>query len=183
MPSSGYRFGSVWRPPHTVGWLAFLLPVLAIVAFQGGYVMVTDPLGPMEMTVEMLKRAPVDTFFWPGVFLLCLSAASLLATVGIVFGWHWHWAYRIEARLGYRWPWVASLSIGVTLLVLEIVEVYLIPFHPVLHPLLIVWSVGIILLTCAPSTMNHLRAPRFVGKPGPAREHLPYPVPDLDIDL
>lgn len=181
MPSSGYRFGSVWRPPHTVGWLAFLLPTLAIVAFQGGFVMVMDQREPMGMTVELLERTPVDTFLWPGIVLLTLSAAALLATAGIVFGWHWRWAHRIESRIGFRWPWVASLAVGVVLLVFEVVEIYMIPFHPVLHPLLTVWSVGIILLTCAPATTNHLRAPRLIGKPGPPREHLPDPIPDIDI--
>jgi hypothetical protein len=176
MPSSGYRFGSVWRPPRPVAWLAGLLPVLAIVALQGGVVMVASPLEPMGLSADLLRHAPVDTYFWPGVFLLAIAAVALMITVGIVFGWRWNWAAPIERRLGFRWPWLGAVSVASALLVFEIIEVYTFPFHPILHPLLILWTVGILLLACSPSTRDHLRASPVEGKVGPPREHLPDPV-------
>ena len=95
-------------------------------------------------------------YFWPGMFLLGIAVASVI-TIGGLFGWRWPWAARIEAAVGYRWPWLGALSIGAVLLVFEIIELFLVPFHPVMHPLLIAASLAIIGLPLLPGARSFLR--------------------------
>ncbi|MDX1448586.1 MAG: hypothetical protein R3246_05930 [Acidimicrobiia bacterium] len=172
MSQYGYRFGSVWRPPRPVAWLAGLLPTLGIVALQGGIAMLIDRQEPMGLSIELLSRTPIDDYFLPGLFLLAIAAAALVTTVGIVFGWRWHRAEPIERRLGRRWPWIGTVATASVLLVFELFEVYLFPFHPILHPLLIAWTVAILVLAFSERTRDHFWTPPIQGKVGPAREHL-----------
>jgi len=134
-----------------------LLGLLAIGALQGGIAMVVNPYTPLGMSAEFLDGAPVDTYFWPGVFLLGIAAASLLTLAGLVTGWRWRWAASIETAVGYRWPWLGTVAVGGVLLAFEIAEVFLIPFHPVMHPLLIAGSAGLIALALTPSARAHQR--------------------------
>ncbi len=141
-------------------WLAALLGLLAIGAFQGGLAMVRDPIAPLGLQVEFLGRTPIDTYLWPGIFLLCISAACVITVAGLVSSWRWRWAAAIEGRVGYRWPWIGAVSVGMTLLAFELIEVYMVPFHPLMHPLLIAASVAVLLLASAPSIRTHFRADR-----------------------
>lgn len=83
--------------------------------------------------------------------------ASLITAVGLIVRWEWRWAHRIELLVGYRWPWVGAMSTGVILLLFEIVELFMVPFHPVMHPLLIGWFLALVILALAPSTRTYLR--------------------------
>jgi len=49
------------------------------------------------------------------------------------------------------------LATGTVLLVFEIIELFMVPFHPLMHPLLIASSLAIIWLAVTPSTRGHLR--------------------------
>jgi hypothetical protein len=120
--------------------------------------MVTNPIDPLGMSPSFLDGAPVDDYFWPGVFLLGIAGAAVITMVGLLITWRWSWAAGIEAFLGYRWPWIGAMAIGVVLLVFEIIELFLVPFHPVMHPLLIAGSIAILLLATTPSARRHLRA-------------------------
>lgn len=139
--------------------LVSALCVLAIGALQGGIAMITNPTEPLGMTVEFLERTPVDTYLWPGMFLMAMAAASLVTSIGLMTGWHWGWAGRIEAVVGYRWPWLGSLAVGVVLLSFEVTELFFVPFHPMMHPLLIALSAAIIGLTMTRSVKSDLAVP------------------------
>jgi hypothetical protein len=143
------------RPPAIIG-LAALLGVLVIGALQGGIAMVTDPLQPLGMPVSYLDGMPVTDYFWPGVFLLSIAAASLLTIPGLIFLWEWKWASGIEKSIGHRWPWLGALSIGGVLLVFEVIELFVVPIHPVMHPLLIAGSLAILWLASTPSARGYL---------------------------
>jgi hypothetical protein len=145
------------RLPATVIGLVGLFAVLGVGAVQGGIAMVTDPLTPLGMTTSFLERTPIDTYFWPGIFLLSIAAAALLTIVGLLFGWRWHWAGAIERSIGFRWPWIGAVATGTILLLFEIIELFMVPFHPVMHPLLIAGSVAIISLAMTSSARSHLR--------------------------
>lgn len=144
------------RRPLPVTTLAGLLSLLFVGALQGGLAMVANPVDPLGMSPDFLEKAPIADYFWPGIFLLAISAASVLTVPGLLFGWNWHWAARIEAGVGYRWPWIASISIGSVLLVFELIELFVVPFHPIMHPLLIVGSAAIALLPLTPSARAEL---------------------------
>jgi hypothetical protein len=53
------------------------------------------------------------------------------------------------------------VAIGGVLLVFELIELFLIPFHPIMHPLLIAVSLAIIGLALTTSSQRHL-SPRAV---------------------
>jgi hypothetical protein len=144
------------RPPLSLDVLSALLGILVIGTFAAAWAMITNPLEPLGMTTEWLEKAPVDTYFWPGIFFAGMTLASLLTLAGLVFRWPWKWAQGIESRIGYRWPWLGAVSIGVVLLIFEIIELFLVPFHPVMHPLLIAWSLVIIWLPFTRSARQHL---------------------------
>jgi hypothetical protein len=159
---------SSWRPwrkgvrsrrlPGTIVALIGLLALLLVGSLQGGIAMVANPLEPLGMTVAFLEDAPVHTYFWPGLFLLGIAAATTLALIGRLFDWRWHWATPIETATGHRWPWLGSLAIGGVLLAFEIIELWLVPFHPVMHPILIALSLALIAVPCTRSARAHLHA-------------------------
>jgi len=57
---------------------------------------------------------------------------------------------------GIARPGLGTASTGVVLLIFEIIELFLMPFHPVMHPLLIAWSLAIIWLPFTRSARQHL---------------------------
>ena len=144
------------RLPLSIVVLSVLLGILVIGTFEAARAMITNPLEPLGMTTEWLEHSPVDTYFWPGIFFVGVTLASLLTLAGLVFRWPWKWAQGIESRIGYRWPWLGAVSIGVVLLTFEIIELFLVPFHPLMHPLLIAWSLAIIWLPFTRSARQSL---------------------------
>jgi hypothetical protein len=146
------------RRPAAIVALTSLLGLLTIGALQGGIAMVVNPTEPLGMTVEYLDQSPIDDYFLPGLFLLGIAAASLITIAGLLLGWQWNWASPIESRIGYRWPWLGAVSIGGVLLVFEVIELFMVPFHPVMHPLLIAASLFILILALAPSARRYLAA-------------------------
>ena len=146
------------KRPASVAALVVLLAILTVGTLEAARAMITEPLAPFGMTTEWLERTPVDTYLWPGVFFAGMTLASLVTLTGLLFRWEWSWASGIESRIGYRWPWLGAVSTGVVLLAFEIVELFLVPFHPVMHPVLIAWSLAIIWLPLTQSGREHLRS-------------------------
>ncbi len=147
-------------PPGPVTALGSLLILLTVGAVQGGLAMVTDPVEPLGMSLDFLEGTPVRDYFWPGMFLLGIAVASTITVVGLFFRWEWPWASRIEDAIGFRWPWIGAMAIGIVLLVFEIVELFVVPFHPVMHPLLIAVSLAILILTTTRPARRYLSVDR-----------------------
>jgi hypothetical protein len=146
------------RLPGSVIALVVLLGLLALGALQGGLAMVQDPTTPLGMTTEFLNKAPIDDYMLAGWFLLGIGAASLVTIAGLVFSWRWRWAAGIERFVGYRWPWLGAIATGTVLLIFEIIELFLIPFHPIMHPLLIGISLALVGLPLTGSARRRLLA-------------------------
>jgi hypothetical protein len=144
------------RPPATVIALGLILTLLIVGAIQGGLAMVINPIDPLGMSLEFLDKAPVEDYFWPGVFLLSIAVASAITTIGLFVRWDWRWAAGIEGAIGYRWPWIGAMSVGIVLLAFETIELFVVPFHPVMHPLLIAVSLAIVILDSTPPVRDHL---------------------------
>lgn len=158
-PSVGSHSRTLRRPGSVVS-LSVLLALLAIGASQGGVAMLTNPVDPLGLSPSFLEGTPVGDYFWPGVFLACIAAASVLTAVGLVFDWRWQWARPIERAVGFRWPWLGAVSTGSVLLTFEIIELFVVPFHPIMHPLLIAASAAIVLLAVLPSSRRFLQVHR-----------------------
>lgn len=144
------------RLPMSLLLLSVLLGILSIGTFEAARAMITNPFEPLGMTTEWLKNSPIDTYFWPGMFFAGMTLASLLTMAGLVFAWPWRWARDIESRVGYRWPWLGAVATGVVLLTFEVIELFLVPFHPVMHPLLIALSLVVIWLPFTSSARERL---------------------------
>jgi hypothetical protein len=52
------------------------------------------------------------------------------------------------------------MAVGIVLLAFEIAELFLVPFHPVMHPLLIAGSLAIVILTSTRSARQYLSVDR-----------------------
>lgn len=157
--TSRRRPGSVWA-------LAALLGLLAVGATQGGWAMVSDPTSPLDMPTTYLERTPISDYFLPGVFFLCIAAASLVTLVGLVSDWRWAWANKIEDFVGRRWPWIGAVAVGAIVLAFEVLELFLVPFQPVMHPLLLAGSGAILLLPFTRSVGRHLAASAGTDRTG-----------------
>jgi hypothetical protein len=118
--------------------------------------MIVDPVEPLGMPASYLDDTPIDDYVLPGIFLLALGAASLVTAAGLIFRWDWSWAHAVEARAGHRWPWIGAFATGGVLLAFELLELFLVPFHPVMHPLLIAAAVAIIALALTPGARRYL---------------------------
>ena len=122
--------------------LAGALAFLAIGGLQGGIAMLMNPETPLGMSTQYLDGTPFHSFVLPGLYLLAVGAAAGLTAIGIAINWRWQWAARLEQAIGYRWQWIGAVAVGLALLVLEVIELFTVPFHPILHPLMI--AVGLI---------------------------------------
>lgn len=118
--------------------------------------MVIDPLHPLGMSTDFLAGTPISTYLWPGIFLLAIAAASTVTAVGLRFDWRWRWAAGVERAVGYRWPWLGLVATASVLLVFEVIELFVVPFHPIMHPLLIGISVILLSLGMTPSVRRPL---------------------------
>ena len=145
------------RHPGSVVALLVLLGLLAAGAIQGGIALVRDPLTPLGMTTEFLAKAPIDDYTLPGWFLLGIAAASLITLAGLMLPWRWRWAARIERVVGHRWPWLGAVATGAVLLTFEIIELFVVPFQPIMHPLLIAIALALVVLPLTPSVSARLR--------------------------
>jgi len=134
------------RRPLSIVSLAVLLVLLAIGAVQGGLAMVSNPEDPLGMSPTYLEGTPVTDYFWPGMFLIGIAVASLVTATGLFVTWTWSWARRLEEFVGFSWPWLGAVCTGTILLAFEIIELFIVPFHPVMHPLLIAGSLVILIL-------------------------------------
>ena len=82
-----------------------LLIVLLFLSLSGlfGIIFLIDPSGALvEMPLSMLDKLPIDTFFWPGVYLLLVYGLGAAVI-----------AYALFRRLS--WAPLAALLLGVLL--------------------------------------------------------------------
>lgn len=154
------------RLPTSMIWLAILISVDFVGAVDVGCEVVAGSVG----RIRELGEAPAGGLFWPGVFLLVTAGMSVLALVGILFGWRWRWAHRIESALGFRWPWLVSAAIGVTLAITAAVGLHHPVFDPLVRAVLLAGGVATSAVAAGSSARAHLRVTdlRSVGRRGGA---------------
>jgi hypothetical protein len=119
--------------------------LMATLAFQGlsgvagGIGMTFDPSGQsVQIPLEWLEGSPFSSYLLPGLFLLTVLGVGPLVTIFAL------WKRR-------AWAWLASLAVGVLLLVWLGVEVAVIGYQPE-PPLQLVYGVvGALILILAPS--------------------------------
>lgn len=146
---------SYW-PPVSIIALSIQLVLVAAGAVQGGIAMVTDPESPMGMSLRHLEATPFDNFMWPGLFLIGIAASSIVTIPGLLLRWEWDWAWRIESAVGYEWPWISVMAIGVLLFSFEIIGLLFGQLPFVIHLLLLALSLNMIGLALTDSARRYL---------------------------
>lgn len=143
-------------PPMSVIALAIVLVLVAVASLRGGIAMVTDPEAPMGMSLRHLAATPFDDYFWPGAFLIGIAVASTLTIPGLLLRWEWRWAWSIEHAVGYEWPWVAIISIGILLFSFEVIGIVFGSLPLTVHLLLVATSLNMIGLALTDSARAYL---------------------------
>lgn len=133
--------------PTSIRILIAALAVQGLSGMAGGLGLIFDPTGAsLAIPIEWLRGSPFDDYLIPGVVLFtALGVAPLVAAHGL-----------LRRR---SWAWVASLAIGLALLVWLGVEIAVVGYRSE-PPLQLVYGVvgGFILLaTLSPSARDHLR--------------------------
>lgn len=152
----GSRPHASYRPPVSVIALTVQLVLVAAGALQGGIAMVTDPESPMGISLEHLAATPFDDYFWPGMFLLGVALAAVITIPGLLLEWKWDWAWRIESAIGYEWPWVSVMAIGILLFSFELIGLVFGQLPFVVHMLLLALSLNMIGLALTDSARKYL---------------------------
>lgn len=145
-----------YRPPVSIVALAIQLVLVAAGALQGGIAMVTDPDSPMGISLGHLKATPFDDYFWPGMFLLGIALAAVVTIPGLLLEWEWDWAWRIESAIGYEWPWISVVAIGILLFSFEVIGLVFGELPFVIHMLLLALSLNMIGLALTDSARSYL---------------------------
>jgi len=103
----------------------------------GGIALVMDPSGRvMQIPVRWLDGSPFDDYRIPGlILLLALGAFPLVVLYGV--------------RGRFRWAWLASLLVGVGLIVWIGVQILIIGYHPRPPLQLIYGSLGVAIVVLA----------------------------------
>lgn len=145
-----------YRPPVSIVALTIQLVLVAAGALQGGIAMVADPDSPMGISLEHLEATPFDDYFWPGMFLLGIALAAVVTIPGLLLEWEWDWAWRIESAIGYEWPWISVVAIGILLFSFEVLGLVFGQLPFVIHMLLLALSLNMIGLALTDSARRYL---------------------------
>jgi hypothetical protein len=126
--------------------LLFLLLFQGVSAAAGGFGLLADPSGAaVGLPSEVLRGSPFPDYLMPGlVLVIVLGAGPLLSAYGV-------WTRR-------RWAWLASLVVGIALVIWVAVEILVTGFHayPPLQPLYGLIGVAIAVL----AVLSHPRYSR-----------------------
>ena len=156
--------GSTTRAPRTAATrtLVGLSAFLGLGAIGGGVTFLLDPSGGAAgLTVELLERAPVDSYLLPGLLLVLgfgVPASILVAAILRpgdgpprlrVLRW-------VEQRSRHRWAWLGSRLLGAVLMVWIVVQVLLIEFSW-FQPLMLLIGAALVALPASRGVRSDLR--------------------------
>lgn len=120
-----------------------LVGLIGMVAFWGsvgGWSFITDPTGAgLRARLAWLERTPVDDFLIPGWYLfLAYGVGGLLVIVGLLRRTSPGPLRRLDAWIGFRWPWAGALTYGVVLVLWIAYELVVMPERIWIQPALVV---------------------------------------------
>lgn len=99
--------------------------------------------------------SPASTSPIAGLFLLGIAAASIITIPVSSSNGTGGGPRGSRQPSGFQWPWLAAVAIGGVLLAFEITELFIVPFHSLMHPLLIAGSLAILTLAMTRSTRRY----------------------------
>ena len=135
------------RRPIAIRILLALLLFQGFSGVAGGWGLTSDPTGSaIGLELEWLEGSPFADYLIPGIILLVvLGIGPLIVVIGIF------------RRL--RWAWMASLLVGLALIIWIIVEVFIVGYisQPPLQLVYGLVGLGIVVTTLLPSVRRQLR--------------------------
>lgn len=148
--------------PASERWLIGLVLFQGITGTIGGLVLLINGSGMPE---SWLAEIPFTSWFWPGIIL---GVGLGLAPLGIGYGLLRRASPGVladaEVAVGYRWPWVGSVCLGIGLVAWIVVELLLIPeVHWLMQPLYLGVGAGIVGTAVRPRVRERWRVPAGRG--------------------
>jgi hypothetical protein len=141
------------RHPLSVWLLSAVLAILSLGGLSGAWMFLAHPDGKGIGMEETLAKLPVSSFVLPGVFLLlimCLLPALLI--VGLLARPDWAWLDPVSRATGMHWSWLATLALGIGIVIWLGVESLYIGFSAPAQYFTAVLGVGIFVFVLVPST-------------------------------
>ena len=135
--------------PKALYVLTGLLVFQGISALFGGFMLIGDPTGGwLQMPLAALDGTPFGDYLIPGLILfLVLGVYPLVVAHALGRKAPWRPRSGLEGLTGMHWAWLASLSVGVVLVVWIFVEGLMIGFD---HPLQVIYLLlGLVLIWLA----------------------------------
>jgi len=104
----------VERPPYA--WIAFAAAVFTgVFAIPVGIIFITDPTGAsMGLPRAWIEATPFGSYLVPGIYLLAMNGAGMLALAGLIVLRHW------------TAPWLTAI-LGVGLIIWILVQLAVMP--------------------------------------------------------
>ena len=151
--------------PASLRALIALEAVFGIIGFASGVPLVYDPSGKtMGLSLDLLKRTPVDDFLLVGIFFMAFyGVLPLLASYGLMVKKRWRWTDVFNKWTGEYWGWTASVAVGVILLLWIAFELLTMGFLAgsggILQVAMAGFGVVMIILATRPSVRASMRLP------------------------
>ena len=100
------------------GTLVVLHLIVALFAFLGGWVAISQPMAPFGISTDMLANSPFDTFFIPGLLLFIVIGMGQLAAAAFIL-----FRSRFEAYSSFITSGMLLVWLIVQVLMIRTVEV------------------------------------------------------------
>ena len=134
--------------------LVFLIGVSALIS---GPMLFLAPDGHlMQWSVEVLKGSPFSNFVIPGIILFVLIGVyPLFVGYGLLTRTAWNGPNVINPFKQFHWAWIASVVVGIIMLIWIGVETLLLGYISFLQPVIMVWGLLILVLPLIPANRQY----------------------------
>jgi len=145
------------RRPLTARLLFILVLLIGISALISGPMLFLAPDGHlMQWSVEVLKGSPFSNFVIPGIILFVLIGIyPLFVSYGLATRTSWNGPNLINPFKQFHWAWIASVVVGVIMLIWIGVETLLLGYISFLQPVIMVWGFLILFLSLLPANRQY----------------------------
>jgi hypothetical protein len=144
------------RKPITLRLLVASLIFLAFGGLYGGISMLTDPTGKSLQMDSVLPKLLLPNYILPGIFLLLVMGLTpLVLAYSLVARPSWAWIQNLIPASQYHWAWLATLAIGIVLMVWLAVQAALIGFRWSIQYITATNGIVILFLTLLPGVRKY----------------------------
>lgn len=148
--------------PRALYVLVGLLAFQGVSALFGGFMLIADPTGAwLQMPLAQLEGTPFQDYLIPGLILfLVLGVYPLVVAQAFWNKRPWPLATRLAGLTGMHWAWLASVSVGVALVIWIVVQGLLIGFGHPLQVIYLLLGLALVGMTLVPSVRRYGAAER-----------------------